>query len=212
MPSPFSVQLRRSARCVLAALALSFVFAGPLQAQMSDGYKFLDAVKKKDGQAVEEALASPGSTLIHSRDVTSGETALHIVTARRDLSWLRYLTAKGANINARDDKGQSPLQLATDLGWLEGVVFLAQSGADTNQPNDVGETPLISAVHRRNIGMVRALLNAGADPDRSDRSGRSARDYAKLPGTGSQILEAIAEKNESKTAPTSPAAVYGPTL
>jgi ankyrin repeat protein len=49
-----------------------------------------------------------------------------------------------------------------------------------DEPNATGETPLISAVHRRDIAMVRSLLKAGANPDRADSAGRTARDYAKL--------------------------------
>ena len=53
-----------------------------------------------------------------------------------------------------------------------------------------GETPLISAVHRRDTAMMRVLLKGGADPDRADNSGRSARDYARL-DKDSQLLGAI---------------------
>ena len=42
-----------------------------------------------------------------------------------------------------------------------------------------GQTPLIKAVLRRDEDMVRALLDAGGDPDRKDYlAGKSARDYA----------------------------------
>ena len=36
--------------------------------------------------------------------------------------------------------------------------------------------------------MIRSLLDAGADPDRADNSGRTARDYAKRMGTGSETV------------------------
>ena len=194
----------------LAGLAL---LAAPAQAQFSQGYKFLEAVKKKDGQKVEDAINEPGSTIINTRDVTSGESALHLVTNRRDLTWMTYLLAKGANPNLRDSKGQTPLQLAINLGFVEGVQLLVSRKADINESNDAGETPAISAVHRRDLGMLRILLKAGADPDRADNSGRSARDYALLEGRTSPLLaeiESTAKTREQRAKAAQ--GVYGPSF
>lgn len=169
---------------VLAAMSL----AAPAAAQFSDSYKFLESVKKKEGDKVTDALAEPGSTLINTRDITTGETALHIVTKRRDLTWMNFLISKGANVNLRDAKGVTPLVVATNANFIEGVELLVSKGAGLNESNNAGETPLITAVHNRNVGLMRILLKAGADPDRADNSGRSARDYAKL-GGGTLLTE-----------------------
>jgi ankyrin repeat protein len=198
-------------KSALIALAMTGGgFAVPAQAQFSEGYKFLEAVRKKDGDKVESALSSAGSTIVNTRDVTSGETALHIVTARRDLTWLTFLTSRGANVNARDGQGRTPLQVATNLGWRDGVGILLSRKANTEVANDAGETPLISAVHRRDVELTKLLLQAGADPDRSDNSGRSARDYATI-DQSSAILAAI--KTETKPgASQANKPTYGPAL
>jgi ankyrin repeat protein len=203
---------RALARMLLPLLAGALWATSPAHAQFSQGYKFLEAVKKKDGAKVEEALNEPGSTIVNARDVTSGETALHIVTARRDLTWMAYLIQKGANVNARDGKGVTPLQLATSLGFLEGVELLVSRNADLDESNDAGETPLISAVHRRDIAMMRVLLKGGADPDRADNSGRTARDYARLAGRSSPLLAEIENNAKPKDKKAGSQAVYGPTL
>lgn len=203
---------RSLSRFFLPLLAGAMMITSPAQAQFSQGYKFLEAVKKKEGQTVEDALNEPGSTIINTRDVTSGETALHIVTQRRDLVWMRYLIQKGANVNARDGKGVTSLQLATNLGFLEGVELLVAHNADLDESNDAGETPLISAVHRRDIPLVRALLKGGADPDRADNSGRSARDYARLMGRDSPLLAEIESNAKPKKERTGSQPVYGPTF
>lgn len=182
------------------AFAAAMAVATPAAAQFSQGYKFLEAVKKKDGSTVEGMLEVPGSTIVNTRDVTSGETALHIVTARRDLSWITYLTAKGANVNARNGRGVTPLQLAVSMGFTEGVELLIQKGARLDEPDSAGETPLITAVHRRDTGLMRLLLKAGANPDRADNSGRSARDYAGLEGKGNPLLTEIETSAKPKGA------------
>jgi uncharacterized protein len=202
---------RAALRAALLLLSGAVIAGGPAQAQFSDSWKFLDAVRKKQGQKVEDTLAEPGSYAINSRDVVSGETALHIVTARRDSVWLRYLIGKGANVNARDRKGVTPLQLASNLGWVEGVEILVSRKADLDQGNDAGETPLITAVHQRNTTLMRILLQGGADPDRADNSGRSARDYARLDGENSVLAQTIETHAKAKDQQAS-RPVYGPTF
>lgn len=197
-------------KAVLPALATALAVSSPALAQagFSEGYKFLEAVKKKDGAAVEAALLDASSQIINSRDVTSGETALHIVTRRRDLTWLNYLIAHGANVNAADDHGRTPLEAAINVGWREGAEFLLEQKASPDVSNDAGETPLIFAVHRKDLQLIKALVKAGASPDRADNSGRSARDYAKLEGKGSSIASVFDEYAKGKGGKAG--AVYGP--
>ena len=180
---------------MLAAAAL----AVPAAAQFySEGFEFLKAVKERDGDAVTNALNQPGSVVINTRDITSGETALHIVTQRRDTTWITFLTGHGANPNIADKNGVTPLVLAANLGFVEGVEALVKAGARIDVSNNAGETPLISAVHRRDIALVRLLLANGANPDRNDNSGRSARDYAELMGGNGQLMSEFARADEAR--------------
>ena len=152
----------------------------PAQAQnQSEGYKFLQAVKDAKGSDVERMLRVPGTTVLNTRDYSTGEGALHIVVRRNDGTYLRYLLAQGANPNIRDGKGNTPLVLATSLGEIDLIQTLLDKKANVNLANSSGETPLIFAVQRRDLGMARTLLAAGADPDQADIiAGKSARDYA----------------------------------
>jgi ankyrin repeat protein len=174
-----------------AAIALT-ALAVPAQAQNSDSYKFLNAVRNGDGAQVQDLLATPNIALVNAKDLAKGEAALHIVASQRNLSWLGFLVGKGARVDVQNREGDTPLALAAQLGWIEGADQLLARGAAVDLANRKGETPLILAVQRRDLPMVRLLLSQGADPKKSDRvAGYSALDYAKRDGRSASILKAL---------------------
>ena len=197
-------------KLALAAIALS-IFAVPVAAQFSDSYNFLKAVKDRKGEEAEKFITVPGSgaVIINTTADDTGETALHIVTARRDYDWLGYLLGKGAKPDIADKKGITPLMLATQLSWADGAQLLLTMKAQVDATNRSGETALIRAVQLRKAEMVRLLMKAGANPDKQDSvAGYSARDYALQDGRASAILAIIetggkseepAKASESKT-------------
>ena len=201
---------RRFLGVLAGALILTGALASPASAQFSKSYKFLESVRKQEGQEVTDALSEPGTQIINTRDVTTGETALHIVTARRDLTWMSFLIGKGAVVNIRDNKGNTPLDAASSLGFTEGVDLLVKAGARVDEPDATGETPLIAAVHRRDLAMMRVLLKAGANPDRSDNTGRTARDYARENDRSGNLLNEIDQNAQTHAA--NKTGSYGPKL
>lgn len=183
---------RNKSRALLIAAVAAGLVAQPVLAQFSDSYNFLKAVDERDGAAAQKYLDEPGSVIVNTKRDGTGETALHIVVARRDETWLTYLLQKGANPNQADRKGVTPLMLATQLGFAEGAARLIKSKASVDATNRSGETPLIRAVQLRNPEMVRLLLKAGANPDKRDAvAGLSAREYAAQDGRNSAILAII---------------------
>ena len=179
----------------VAILTPALGVATPSFAQgQSEGYKFLSAVRDAKNNDVLEMLGRPGSNIINTRDVTSGEGALHIVIKRSDEVYLRFLLQKGADANLRDGKGNTPLLLAVTLGQTGMIPILTAAGANPNLANSAGETPLIRAVQRRDVGMIRVLLTEGADPDQADiMAGMSARDYAKQDGRNPVVTKLLAD-------------------
>lgn len=193
------ISIRAARRGFVFSVIAVTLAATPAVAQFSDGYNFLKAVRERKGEDVEKFINEPGSVALRTRDDATGETALHIVTQRRDSDWLRYLLQKGADPDIKDKKGTAPLMLATQLGWIEGVQGLVKYKATVDITNRSGETALIRAVQLRNPDMVRELLKAGANPDKSDTiAGLSAREYAAQDGRNSAILGIIERggKNE----------------
>lgn len=178
----------------LSAAILGLGLAVPAAAQFSDSYNFLKAVKDRDGTKATEFIDQPGSgaVIINTRDLTSGQGALHIVVEARDARWTGFLLQKGANPNISDKKGVTPLMLATQLNFVEGIDWLLRYKADVNKQNRAGETALIRAVQLRNLPVVRMLMKKGANPDITDNlAGLSARDYATRDRRSGAILRAI---------------------
>jgi len=211
-----AVVLRKlSARRAIASAiipVLAAVLAVPAAAQFqSEGYKFLEAVKEREGDDATDMLNKPGSTIVNTRDITSGDTGLHIVVARSDVLWIRFLLQRGADPNIRNKKGITPLQLATSMGFTDGVEALIKGGASVNVSDQTGETPLIAAVHSRNVGLVRVLLDKGADPDHYDNSGRSARDYMELM-SGNTLMKQEFTNADTKREEAGPKRDYGPSF
>lgn len=178
---------------LLSLGAMATVGATPVAAQLfSESYQFLEAVRERDGTKAMELLNGPSGTLINTRDRTTGETALHIVVARRDLVWLNFLTQRGADTNLADRNGVTPLLTAARIGFVDGAQVLIARGARVNQTNGQGETALHLAVQRRDIAMVRALIAAGADADVQDNvAGKSPRDYATEDTRATAVLAAL---------------------
>lgn len=200
----------RIASAILPALALMLGVPAAAQFQ-SEGYQFLEAVKEREGDKATEMLSKPGTQIVNTRDITSGDTGLHIVVARSDVLWIRFLLQRGADPNIRNKKGVTPLQLATSLSYTDGVEALIKGGASVNVSDQTGETPLIAAVHARNVAMVRLLLEKGADPDHNDNSGRSARDYIELMSGNTLLIQEFANA-DAKRAAAGTKKDYGPSF
>lgn len=174
-----------SAAFISAVLVPPAFMIAPAAAQLgqSEGYKFLEALRdaakdESKGAEITELLNKPGTTVVNTQDYSTRETGLHIVAKRNDVLYTRFLLQKGANANLRDIRGNTALMLAVSLGADAVVPYLIKK-TNVNLANQAGETPLIRAVQLHNIDVVRALLDAGANPDQVDTiAGRSARDYA----------------------------------
>ena len=198
----------RYAKFVLPALAAALLLPASAAAQFSDSYNFLKAVRERDGAEATKYLNDETTRVINTRDSSSGETALAIVIKNRDLTWTRFLLAKGANPGIADRQGMTPLMHATLLGFTEGAEVLLGRGAQVDQANSRGETALILAVQRRDAAMVRMLVKRGANPDKADHiAGLSARDYARRDDRTGTMLALLDAKDET-TKPLGP--VFGP--
>ena len=184
----------RLAAFLAALVAATGLLLSPAQAQFRGGYAFSQAVENRDGTKATEALKDDPS-FINTRNPDTGQTALIIVTKRRDISWLRFLLAKDADPSIGDRQGVTPLMHAALINFTDGAEELLKEKAPVDQANRRGETALILAVQSKNVGMVRLLIKRGANPDKADHvAGMSARAYAKRDDRTGQIVALLDAK------------------
>lgn len=125
-------------------------------------------------------LLSAGAEL-NQKQSSSGMTALHYaVTQDRPIA-ARKLIEAGADVNAVTDTGLTSLMMAVSNGNLSLTCLLLEHGADIDAQRSPGnrETALMQAASRHgNVEVVRALLNAGANPLLTDIFNRTAAKHA----------------------------------
>jgi len=95
-----------------------------------------------------------------------------------DLQGVKDFLAKGADVNAKDDSGWTPLIHAANRGHNEVAALLIAKGADVNAKNEGGVTTLSFAVSEGHKEIAELLIAKGADVNTKDDSGWTPLYYA----------------------------------
>ena len=93
-------------------------------------------------------------------------------------AYLRLLLAAGADVDAADPDGYTPLHWAAFWGDLPAVELLLQHRAKVSPAATNGLTPLHESVRLGHPDVTKRLLEAGADRDARCRAGMQPLDYA----------------------------------
>jgi len=152
----------------------------------------IGAASRCNKDAVEEILRYHPH--VNARDFTGNSALSRFLssctadTAGADIEGtFELLVAAGANVNQKNDQGQTPLFNACWDG--RAVALLAQAGADLNARDASGQTALMHCV---TPDFANAMIAAGADLSVRNRQGQTAAEAARDMGNPqlADVLEA----------------------
>lgn len=132
-----------------------------------------------------------------------GRTQLHtsVDYRKNKLTPIKVLIANGADINAKDDTGNTPLHYAANSGHAKGAALLIKAGADIEAKNNKGWTPLQRACIDGHLEIIEVLIASDADVNAPLSNGLLPLDilyraqwvrFAVFPKNGKKIYNALA--------------------
>jgi hypothetical protein len=108
-----------------------------------------------------------------------GQTPLHRAVRHVDNELIVLLTAGGADVNAKDSWGHTPLFLTVRQDIIE---MLIAKGADLNLKDKAGYTVLHLAARSGHKERAKLFIANGADVNAKDKKGRTPLSYAQDKG------------------------------
>jgi TPR repeat protein len=178
----------------------------------NDGY--VKAKTKLGAFYIEGIGVSPdkekGLSLLHEAAASGDELAKEVIQEISDeepdyddifgalegtVEDVKYLVEKkGADVNAIDDQGYTPLHAALFLEKYDIAKYLVSAGADVNAKDDNnGFTPLHLAASDGNVEVAKQIVSAGADVNAKNNNGCTPLDGAE-DSTMKQYLKSIGGK------------------
>lgn len=164
-------------------------------------------IKDKDGStalmlAVEDssvevvAMLVKGGAKVNARN-SEGKSALMCAARFARPAAVRLLLDQGADVRMKDKDGSTVLMIAaqgySEESRVEVVAMLVEAGAKVDASGAEGKTALMCAAMNSMPGVVRQLLDLGADAKLKDKQGKRAIDYARdnFALSGSAVLQQL---------------------
>lgn len=131
---------------------------------------------------------------VDSRDNNGLTLLMHYLEYNEhpDIDTVARLLKMGANPNARDLYGDTPLLIAVaDCQNVEIIKLLLNAGADVNARNEDLMTPLMASVSNKNAEVVSLMIKAGADINAQDKYEDSALHYASVDAVNPTVIDVL---------------------
>jgi len=173
------------------------------------------AAKYGHENTVKKLLALKAKPSVRSSN--DGFTPLHIAVMEREEEVLSLLVKAGADLEARDHRGRTPLHwgpfaytrqpkhiyrklgqphdtVFTDPGPATGIVLLLNAGAKIDSVDDEGNTPLHEAARLTSVRGAEALLARGAKVNVKNKAGETPLSIAQEAEHRRPVLELLQRK------------------
>ncbi len=128
----------------------------------------INAAKENDFEGIKKAVKSGASIK------KSGGMALLWACNHCNLEAVKYLLSKRANVNAKEEKGGTPLHIATQSGCIEAMKMLIQLKANINAVDLDGSTPLMYSTLSLNNEPMKFLISKKANLNIRNNLGKTA--------------------------------------
>jgi len=123
----------------------------------------------------------------------SGDISLHAAAYIGDLQRVEKFIDDGADVDTKDQEGQTVLHHAAKAGEIEVIELLIAKGADVKAKDKRNFTPLHEAVRGRHKDVVALLIDNGANVNARARWGYTPMYYAAWSGI-TEVVELLVEK------------------
>lgn len=141
--------------------------------------------KRGDFSQVKELIEKGAN--VNVVDGAGSGTPLHWAVAWGNQEFIEFFVEKGADVNAKNKRGKTPLLVAvlaftTQTGSIAAMQYLLDKGANIEGKDDWGATPLISAVDKGLLSVAKLLIERGANVNVKDHEGKTPLHYVSLGG------------------------------
>lgn len=155
----------------------------------------LAALKCYDTKACLVALQQGADPNIKTVD---GDSALQRLSAMGDVSMVRELIARKADVHARDSLGRTALHTAADQDHALICALLIQAGCDVNAKDNYDDTPLSFMRFNRSVRTMATLVAYGATAPKDHRiSGLTQRQAAVAAELPDLLVEQLSRNDSS---------------
>ena len=124
--------------------------------------------------------------------VSFGQKSLSQAVIESNEASVKLLLAEGAEVDARDEIGKTPLIIAADKGYFPIAQLLIQNGADINAQHNLHWTALMFAAGNGHSAIVKLLVENGANMNFVSKSGYTALILASAAGYA-EIVDLLLE-------------------
>ncbi len=178
-------------------------------------------IQAAPGQSYEQRYLTVQKTRKHSADAAPDQ----VVTQQRLEAWLnqgadvdeelmnaiiaadteriKFLIAKGADVNKPDQLGALPLGAAASMRRTDVMQVLIDAGAKVNAVDSDGMTALLHAINVNHVPSIELLAKHGANLEKGTQKGYSALDIALTDG-GFFAAKALVDAGAKVNAPNGP--------